>query len=364
LSGGQNAIAHTEELFFSYFDGPRSTDDDMITSYRPDMSKLASLTEVMLANNVATMPDLSFTFTDLLMWDVLGLLWNDSEFDYLHPRTASMWRAGSINRRDGIENFVLREQWKYELILDLTKHFQDAGILQVIGTDAALPGLFPGKVAHRELTELVKAGLSNFDALAIGTRNAGDFVRRYINANARFGQILPGYRADLVLVDGNPLDDVRNARRIAGVVINGRYFSETALDGFRDELKQRYDDLRSAANAVATALVGANALSEIRAILTADTTDDELSSLIEAQINAAGYAAAQADDLKRASEILRLNTDLFPNSANAWDSFAEITLYLGDQDAALDLYRQALQVDPDFSNAAEQIEKIRSNRNN
>ena len=108
---------------------------------------------------------------------------------YVHPDTVSDWQVSNINRRDEIENFVVREQWKYELIQELTRQFQQAGILQVIGTDASLPGLFPGKAAPRELTGLVKTGLSNFDALSIGTRNAGEFVRRYIDEDARFGQI-------------------------------------------------------------------------------------------------------------------------------------------------------------------------------
>ena len=217
LAGGHNAIAHTEELFFAYFDGPRSTEPGMADSYRADMTKLEPLLSVMREHDVAAMPDLSFTFTDLIMWDDLDLLWNDDEFPYLHPSVAADWERGNINRRSNIENFIKREQWKYELILELTRQFEDAGILQVIGTDAALPGLFPGKAAHRELTELVKAGLSNYQALSIGTRNGGEFIRKYIDSSVKIGQVLPGFRADFVLLAANPLDDVRNARQITGV---------------------------------------------------------------------------------------------------------------------------------------------------
>jgi tetratricopeptide (TPR) repeat protein len=358
LAGGQNAIAHTEELFFSYFGGPRSTDDGMIRDYQPDMSRFEPLLAVMVDNDVATMPDLAFTFTDLLMWDDLELLWNDSEYAYLHPRIASMWRAGNINRRSEIENFVVREQWKYELMLDLTKRFQDAGILQVIGTDASLPGLFPGKAAHRELTELVKAGLSNYDTLAVGTRNAGAFVRRYIVKDARFGQVLPGYRADLLLVDENPLDDIRNLRKISGVAANGRYLSKDLLDGLRDDIRDRNARLRGVIGEIDAMLSADDAMQRIQEILLQSNGDKETLAMVEAHVNAAGYAAANADNLAGAQEMLLLNTRLFPRSANAWDSLAEVTLEMGEREEALDFYRKALLVDPEFTNAAERIQEI------
>jgi imidazolonepropionase-like amidohydrolase len=64
-----------------------------------------------------------------------------------------------------------------------------------------------------------------------------------METDARFGQILPGYRADLVLVDKNPLEDVRNARLISGVTINGRSIEREALEQQRDALKSRYRNL-------------------------------------------------------------------------------------------------------------------------
>lgn len=357
LSGGQDAIAHTEELFFTYFEGPRST-DNMRRDYEADLDKLPALIEVLVENDVATMPDLSFTFTDMIMWDGLEALWNDPEFPYLRPDTASSWQAGNINRREEIENFIVREQLKYSLIQELTLRFQQAGILQVIGTDASLPGLFPGKAVHRELTELVKAGLSNFDALAAGSRNAGEFVRRYVDADVRFGLVKPGYRADFVLLDENPLEDVRNARMVSAVSVAGRYVPKARLDERRAALRARYEHIHAVMNDVDTALSSAQARDRMEALLVEHRDDAEVATMIESRLNAAGYAAAFADDLDRAERILELNTILFPGSANTWDTLAEITLNRGDAEKALKLYRKALAADPAFSNAAEQIERI------
>ncbi len=363
LSSGQNAIAHTEELFFTYFEGPRSI-EDMSRDYRPDLEKLPALIETLVANNVAVMPDLSFTFTNLIMWDGLEALWNDPEFPYLQPRTASLWERGNINRRSEIENFIVREQWKYSLIRELTLRFQQAGVLQVIGTDASLVGLFPGKAVHRELTEFVKAGLSNSDALAAGTRNAGEFVRRYIDEDARFGQVKPGYRADLVLLDENPLEDVRNARTVSAVAVSGRLFRRSQLDERRAAFKDRYKVLHAVNDQVDAALESDSARVVAQELIRHHENDAEIAATIESRINSAGYAAAFADDFDRSQQLLTLNTELFPDSANTWDSLAEITLYLGDQKRALELYRKALEVDPEFTNAANQIEQILSRGRN
>jgi len=357
LGSGLDAVAHTEELFFTYFGGPRNT-DNMDRSYTPDLDSLPALIDVLRSNEVAVMPDLCFAFGNLLMWDSLNHLSADPEYPYLHPNTASMWAGGNINRRSEIENFILREQWKYNLLQTLTLAFQQAGILQVIGTDTSLPGLFPGKAAHRELTEFTKAGLSNFEALSIGSRNAGEFVRRYIDPDARFGQVRAGYRADLVLLDANPLDDIRNARTVQGVAVNGRYVSRSQLDERRAGLRRRYDELRSLNDQVDAALAMPDAIAVIGELVSKHRGDAEAASSIESRINSAGYAAGFAGDLDRANALLEMNTTLFPESANAWDSLAEITLYLGDRERALELYRKALEADPGFANAQEQIDAI------
>ncbi len=327
-------------------------------SYRPDLSKIPVLVEVLLDNDVAVMPDLCFTLTNLLMWDGLENIWNDPELIYQHPNTVLDWRSGNINRRREIENFIFRGQIKYELLQVLTREFQEAGVLQVIGTDASLPGLFPGKAAHRELTELVKAGLSNFDALSIGTRNAGEFVRKYIDGSARLGRIEPGYRADLTLVDGNPLDDVRNARKVAGVAVAGQWTDKSELDALRTALAEEYEALNELIARVDEALRRDGAEEDVRRILATQQDNTEMVDVIRNRMNSAGYAAANEGKLDHAHSILTLATELFPESANAWDSLGEITLLMGDRDEAIEHYKRALEIDPDFPSAKAQLQTL------
>ena len=75
------------------------------------------------------------------------------------------------------------------------------------------------------MSALVEAGLTPLEALRTATVN----LARYFEKASEFGTIAPGMVADLVLIDGDPLADIRNARRISAVVANGRYLDRRAL---------------------------------------------------------------------------------------------------------------------------------------
>ncbi len=79
---------------------------------------------------------------------------------------------------------------------------------------------------QRELVALVDAGLTPYQALATGTRN----VARFWGIDAEAGTIESGKRADLVLLNENPLEDVRRVARPAGVMLGGRWLSREDLD--------------------------------------------------------------------------------------------------------------------------------------
>ncbi|MBL8179819.1 MAG: amidohydrolase family protein [Bryobacterales bacterium] len=95
-------------------------------------------------------------------------------------------------------------------------HRTGVGILA--GTDAGNRGSEPGDSLHRELELLVEAGLTPLEALQSATRNAAWFLGK----QKEWGTIEKGRAADLVLLEANPLEDIRNTRRIAAVVLRGR----------------------------------------------------------------------------------------------------------------------------------------------
>jgi imidazolonepropionase-like amidohydrolase len=93
------------------------------------------------------------------------------------------------------------------------------------GTDVSAAWVFPGFSLHDELELFVEAGLTPMEALRAATRNPAAFLGEL----ASRGTVERGKMADLVLLDANPLEAIRNSRKIRGVVQNGRYFSKEAL---------------------------------------------------------------------------------------------------------------------------------------
>jgi imidazolonepropionase-like amidohydrolase len=111
--------------------------------------------------------------------------------------------------------------------LEVVNAMHRAGIHFLAGTDTP-PGvyIFPGFSLHEELQRFVAAGFTPMEALQTATRNPAKFL----GLEDRLGTIEKGKLADLVLLDANPLEDIRNTQKIAAVIVNGRYLSREELD--------------------------------------------------------------------------------------------------------------------------------------
>ena len=104
------------------------------------------------------------------------------------------------------------------------KALHDAGAKLLAGSDAGINVVAPGVSLHDELDQFVAAGLSPYAALRIATVGAAEFLER-----TDFGVLATGKRADLLLIAENPLDDVRRARNIGGVVLAGAWTPQREL---------------------------------------------------------------------------------------------------------------------------------------
>jgi len=120
----------------------------------------------------------------------------------------------------------------YRRQLALTKLFDDAGVRMMVGTDGG--GQAPGQSIHQEFDELAKAGLSPFKIVQMTTLYPAEFLGR----TATMGSIEVGRNADIVLLDGNPVESVQNLHNISAVVRAGFYYSHADLDALRDRAKE------------------------------------------------------------------------------------------------------------------------------
>ncbi|HZC71620.1 MAG TPA: amidohydrolase family protein [Jatrophihabitans sp.] len=158
--------------------------------------------------------------------------WTQSRAELVNSPETGFESALQIHRRrcwsdllasaTGTENGA--RMW--ELYLATTKLLSDAGAGLLTGADSGHPTQPPGTSLHRELQAFVEAGLTPYQALQAATRNSA----RFLGAEGEWGVVAIGARADLLLLDGNPLVDIRNASRIVGVLAAGRWFPAGALE--------------------------------------------------------------------------------------------------------------------------------------
>jgi adenine deaminase len=163
------------------------------------------------------------------------------EARYLHPMDKGIWAfvIGNLYMpipqehrmaiRDGFELFQQ----------PLTKAMYEAGVKLMAGTDSLLPGLIGGFALHRELEELVAVGLSPYDALKTSTTHPFEFLGELEEA----GTIEEGKRADLVLLEANPLEEITNSRKIAGVMVQGRWLPKAELQDGLEEIASLWEAL-------------------------------------------------------------------------------------------------------------------------
>jgi imidazolonepropionase-like amidohydrolase len=147
----------------------------------------------------------------------------DHRLKYIPPPVRERWGQRIANRNE--ENSADANK-VFQKELEIVGAMRKAGVQLLAGTDTGNPFCFPGFSLHEELALLVIAGLTPVEALRSATLNPAKFL----GLDKTLGTIDQGKIADLVLLDANPLEDVRNTQRINAVISNGRLFDRKALN--------------------------------------------------------------------------------------------------------------------------------------
>ena len=118
----------------------------------------------------------------------------------------------------------------------VNEHFKQRGVKLLFGVDSGFRYQLPGFSIHDELRLRVEAGLTPYQALRMGTANVAEFLQSPDHA----GTVSVGKRADLILLQANPLNDVGNVSRRMGVMVGGLWLSEEWLRERLEEIARSY----------------------------------------------------------------------------------------------------------------------------
>ncbi len=184
-------------------------------------------------------------FVDNGTWQVPTLGWDlaanadnpglaqDASMKYMSASTAKRWNSARLLLVSGPEHLAQMPKLAthYMRTVDLMRR---AGVLMMAGTGAPDRCLLPGFSLHDEFELLVKAGLSTTQALQAATFNPALFLTKL----DRYGVVEPGHAADLVLLEDDPLKDIRNTRKISAVILSGHYFAREDLDKMLQQVEE------------------------------------------------------------------------------------------------------------------------------
>jgi imidazolonepropionase-like amidohydrolase len=238
-NAGQKSFEHLIGIFEGsspledqFIKGPKTT-GQFLSSYDP--ARAAALFALLAKNQTWQCPT--------LVWERGGNLIDQTDFahDARAKYAPAYWKdvtwkrfTEQIVHEFNSDDLATRKRF-VEKELEVVNAMHRAGIPFLAGTDTP-PGvyIFPGFSLHEELQRFVAAGFTPMEALQTATLNPAKFL----GMEDRLGTIEKGKLADLVLLDANPLDDIRNTQRIAAVIVNGRYLSRAELDKMLREVEK------------------------------------------------------------------------------------------------------------------------------
>lgn len=199
-----------------------------------DGAKLAEVVRLTKKSGAWVVPTMALWETLLGVTSIDKLL-SYPELKYMPAQQVQNWEKAHRARQSDPQF----DRKKVELTAAnrkrILKALHDGGVPVIFGTDAPQQFSVPGFSVHREMALMLETGMTPYQILLTATKNAGE----YHKDKARFGTVAVGSRADLLLVVGDPLKDLSNVARRAGVMVRGRWLAE-------DEIQKRLAGIAAA----------------------------------------------------------------------------------------------------------------------
>lgn len=232
LDGGMTTIDHLDRYMEFLSGDPADREDPPIIYFGYDLAfdadealieEAVQLTKEAGVWNVPTNTLMENVFNPELTAELM-MEWPGMEF--IPENMAMMWAGFVSNMRQSDDYDEEKVRRFLELRLKLTKALHDGGAKLLLGSDT--PQIFnpPGFSMHRELKLLTDAGLTPFEALKTGTVN----VAEYLGTQESEGKVKTGFRADLILLSQNPLENFPFEDTIEGVILHGNYMDKDSLN--------------------------------------------------------------------------------------------------------------------------------------
>ena len=231
IDAGYSSIDHLDGFVEALVPGIDTLNDQqsglfgMFVGYRADESKIPSLMKALKEKNIWVVPTQSLAERWFAPDYDAESFRNDPHSKYMKPELVDQWiqskktlQSNEKYNASEMEQFI---KLRRKLILECQKN----GVGLLLGCDAPQVFNVPGFSTHNELAYLVESGLTPYQALRTGTVNVGNYLNLKDSGTIKVGAV-----ADLVLINGNPLTDIKQTQSIEGVMLNGRWLSKTEIE--------------------------------------------------------------------------------------------------------------------------------------